>query len=83
MHQLFDEAHFERPLLLSSFVLVFIDDMLIFSKTAEDHQRHLHSVFELMHKEKLHIKSSLFVWVRSAVLGFVVGPLVRGSILIL
>ena len=68
---------------MANFVLVFIDDTLFFSRTAEDHQRHLHSVFELMHKEKLHIKSSLLSGVRSAVLGFVVGPLGGGSILIL
>lgn len=81
MNKLFDQAHFDANgaaipgELLSDFVLVFIDDILIFSKTAEDHQRHLRIVFELLHKEKLQIKSSRCVWAQTELpcLGFIVG----------
>ena len=58
MNKLFEQAHFDANgaaipgELLCDFVLVFIDDILIFSKTAEDHQRHLRIVFELLRKEK-------------------------------
>ena len=38
--------------LLSDFVLVFMDDILIFSKSAEDHQQHLRILFEVLRKEK-------------------------------
>ena len=56
-------------------VLVFIDDILIFSKTAEDHQRHLRIVFELLRKEQLQIKPSKCVWGQTELpyLGFIVG----------
>ena len=68
MNKLFNQAHFDANgaaipgELLSDFVLVFIDDILIFSKTAEDHQRHLRIVCELLRKEKLQIKPSKCVW---------------------
>ena len=57
MNKLFHQAHFDANgaaipgELLSDFVLVFIGDILIFSKTAEDHQRHLRIVFELLLKK--------------------------------
>ena len=81
MNKLFDQAHFDANgavipgELLSDFVLVFIDDKLIFSKTAENHQRHLRIVFELLHKEKLQIKPSKCVWGKAELpyLGFIVG----------
>ncbi|GJU55609.1 reverse transcriptase domain-containing protein [Tanacetum coccineum] len=40
------------------FVIVFIDDILIYSKTKEDHEVHLGSVLELLRKEKLYAKFS-------------------------
>ena len=81
MNKLFDQAHFNADgtahtgELLSDFVLVFIDDILIFSKTAEDHKRHLKIVFELLRKEKLQIKPSKCVWGQTELpyLGFIVG----------
>ncbi|GKA29928.1 putative nucleotidyltransferase, ribonuclease H [Tanacetum coccineum] len=43
---------------LDKFVIVFIDDILIYSKTKEDHEVHLRLVLELLRKEKLYAKFS-------------------------
>ncbi|GJS43281.1 ribonuclease H-like domain-containing protein [Tanacetum coccineum] len=43
---------------LDKFVIVFIDDILINSKTKEDHEVHLGLVLELLRKEKLYAKFS-------------------------
>ena len=61
--------------MLSNFVLVFVDDILVFSKTAEEHAKHLEIVFELLRKEQLQIKPSKCVWGQTKLpyLGFVVG----------
>ena len=43
---------------LDKFVVVFIDDILIYSKTKEEHDGHLRLVLELLRKEKLYAKFS-------------------------
>ena len=41
---------------LDHFVIVFLDDILIFSKTLEEHQQHVRTVLELLRKNKLYAK---------------------------
>ncbi|GKF21096.1 putative reverse transcriptase domain-containing protein, partial [Tanacetum coccineum] len=41
-----------------SFIIVFIDDTLAYSKSKEDHEVHLRLVLELLRKEKLYAKFS-------------------------
>ncbi|TYK29012.1 reverse transcriptase [Cucumis melo var. makuwa] len=43
---------------LDSFVIVFIDDILIYSKTEAEHEEHLHQVLETLRANKLYAKFS-------------------------
>ena len=49
MHLVFHEA-------LDQFVLVYLDDILVFSKSEEERERHLSWVFEQLRAHKLFIK---------------------------
>jgi hypothetical protein len=51
MHQSF------RPF-LDKFALVFLDDILIYSKTLAEHKQHVRQVLEVLRKEKLYAKRS-------------------------
>lgn len=44
--------------LLDQCVIVYLDDILIYSKTPADHRRHVRSVFGSLAKFRLHIKAS-------------------------
>ena len=43
---------------LDKFVVVFIDDILIYSKTEEEHARHLHIVLQRLREHQLYAKFS-------------------------
>uniref|UniRef100_A0A8R7UFA4 Reverse transcriptase domain-containing protein n=1 Tax=Triticum urartu TaxID=4572 RepID=A0A8R7UFA4_TRIUA len=47
--------HVGRPF-LDQFVVVFIDDILIYSKTEEEHAQHLEIVLQTLRKHKLYAK---------------------------
>lgn len=59
---------------LDQFVVVFIDDILIYSKTEEEHEEHLRLVLEILRENKLYAKlSKCEFWLdRVAFLGHII-----------
>ena len=59
---------------LDTFVIVFIDDILVYSKTEAEHEEHLHKVLETLRVNKLYAKfSKCEFWLKQvAFLGHVV-----------
>ena len=41
---------------LDTFMVVYLDDVLIFSRTQEDHFRHLEAVFHLLREHHFYVK---------------------------
>ena len=51
---------------LDEFVIIFIDDILVYSRNKEDHERHLRAVLERLREQKLFAKlSKCSFWQRS------------------
>jgi hypothetical protein len=50
--------YFPTRNILYEFALVYLDDIIVFSKTEDDHIRHLRTVFDLLAKEGLKLKLS-------------------------
>ena len=59
---------------LGNFFIVYLDDILIFNKTLDEHLLHIHSVFERLREEKLliNLKKCSFAKKGLVYLGFVV-----------
>jgi len=47
---------------LRKFVLVFMDDILIYSKTKDEHLEHIEQVFEVLWSNQFYLKSSKFTF---------------------
>ena len=43
---------------LDRFVIVFIDDILIYSKSREEHEEHLRTVLQVLRRNRLYAKAS-------------------------
>ncbi|GJV60639.1 putative reverse transcriptase domain-containing protein, partial [Tanacetum coccineum] len=54
---LFDQLQVCKPY-LDKFVIAFIDDILVYSKDEEEHEKHLKIVLKLLKKERLYAKFS-------------------------
>jgi len=70
MNRIFGERGYLRK-----FVLVYLDDILVYSKTAEEHAQHLRLVFQALREEELFAKPSKCYFNKSELkyLGHIVG----------
>ena len=61
---------------LDDFVIIYIDNILVYSKMAEEHAEHLEKVFQKFWSNKLHAKGDKCDWgkLRIKFLGYVLRP---------
>ena len=66
--------HILRPY-LDKFVVAYLDDVLIFSRTLDEHREHVRTVLDKFREHKLYAKKSKCEFFRNEVkfLGFIVG----------
>ena len=59
---------------IGKFVIVYLDDILVFSKTREEHVRHLNLAMRKFHEKKLliNLKKCFFMKKELIYLGFVI-----------
>jgi hypothetical protein len=60
---------------LDVFVIIYLDDILIFSKTEEEHKGHIRKIFKKLINENLRIKTEKTEFYAKKVdfLGFIIG----------
>lgn len=60
---------------LDDFACAYLDDILIFSETAEEHEKHIEEVFRRLreHKLKLKMLKCTFIQAETEYLGFQIG----------
>lgn len=60
---------------LDEFVIVYLDDILIFNKSREDHVKHVRKVLDVLKKEQLFLKMSKCEFVKTSLvyLGHIIG----------
>ena len=52
---------------LDEFVLVFLDDILVYSRSMEDHAGHLRKLFQCLREQRLYAKASKYDIARTTV----------------
>lgn len=60
---------------LSKFVVVYFDDVLVYSKTQDEHIHHLHAIFSTLNSNELYLnlKKHMFLTSPICFLGFIIG----------
>ena len=60
---------------IDKFVIIHLDDILIFSSSMEEHVRHVKQVFEVLQRETMYLKMSKCEFGKSSLiyLGYIVG----------
>jgi hypothetical protein len=62
---------------LDDFIIVYLDDILIFSRTWEEHVKHVKQVLDTLQREKLYVKFSNCEFRKTSLV--YLGHLVRGG----